>query len=88
MTTVQNRFQQALDRLSEWTQKCFVTINAATITFTIFSFSPTKNQNSIKLRIDGSLLKHDINPTYLGITFDQRMTWKPQIDKVEKSVLL
>ena len=47
-----------------------------------------RNQNSIKLRIDGSLLKHDINPTYLGITFDQRMTWKPQIDKVEKSVLL
>ena len=43
-----------------------------------------KKQNSIKLRIDGSLLKHNSNSTYLGITFDQKMTWKQQIDKVEK----
>ena len=84
LTTAWYRLQQALDRLSEWTQKCLVKINAAKTTFTIFSLSPTKKQDSIKFRIDGHLLKHDSNPTNLWITFDQIKTWKPQIDKVEK----
>ena len=46
LTTVQNRFQQALDRLSEWKQKWLVKINAAKTTFTIFSLSATKNKTA------------------------------------------
>nr|KAG5694837.1 hypothetical protein BaRGS_019214 [Batillaria attramentaria] len=34
-----------------------------------------------KLRINGEYLQADDNPTYLGVTFDKRLTWKQQTEK-------
>jgi len=35
------------------------------------------------LKINGQTLPAEDNPTYLGITFDRRLTWKPQTEKAE-----
>ena len=83
LSTANFRLQLALDTLNNWTKKWLVKINATKTTYTIFSLSPQKSQCRVKLSIDGHLLKHEPNPTYLGITFDQRLTWKQQTDKIE-----
>ena len=47
--------------------------------YTIFSLS-TRAQTTT-LKVGGHNLPQDNSPTYLGVTFDPRMTWKNQIDK-------
>ena len=77
-----NRIQQALDVLCEWTKRWMVRLNADKTTYSVFSLSP--NQKEVVLQINGECLKHELSPTYLGITFDRRLTWKPHIEKAEK----
>ena len=61
-------------------QKWLVTINARKkATYTIFSLA-TKEQKA-HLQVNAHELPQDTTPTYLGITFDPRMTWKQQINK-------
>ena len=56
-------------------------INATKTTYTVFSLS-TKEQK-VKLCINGQTLLAENNPTYLGVTFDRRLTWKKQAEKAE-----
>ena len=38
----------------------------------------------IWLKTNDQEIPHEENPTYLGIRFDRRMTWKPHIQEMEK----
>ena len=63
------RTQLAADKLNSWTDKWRVAVNKSfTILFTLFPKPP---------------LKDDEAAAYLGITFDQRQTWKPHIAKAK-----
>ena len=56
-------------------------INAKKTTYTQLSLSTRKQKVNLKIR--GQSLPAEDNPRYLGVTFDQRLTWKPQIDKAQ-----
>ena len=43
-----------------------------------------QHTKKVVLKIDGECLKHELSPTYLGITFDRQLTWKSLIEKAEK----
>ncbi|RUS82318.1 hypothetical protein EGW08_009908 [Elysia chlorotica] len=58
-----------------------MTINSAKTTYTVFSLS-TKEQK-VTLKLNGQALPAEDNPTYLGVTFDKRLTWKEQTEKAE-----
>ena len=55
-------------------------------TYTIFGLS--RRPQAITLKISGHNLPEDKSPTYLGVTFDPRMTWKNQIDKCTRRAKL
>ena len=76
------RLQDALNNLSSWSKEWGMTINSKKTTYSIFSLS-TKHQ-SIKLTLDKATLEKNDNPTYLGVTFDPRLTWKNQIENAQK----
>ena len=82
LPTANYRLQAALKNLQSWTEQWAVSINAAKTTYTIFSMS-TKNQTA-KLFINVQQLPLEQNPTYLGVTFDKRLTWKAQTEKTEQ----
>nr|KAG5698628.1 hypothetical protein BaRGS_003142 [Batillaria attramentaria] len=86
VTTATVRIQEALKKLERWTKKWLVKINAKKTTYTIFSL--TTKETKANLQISGHTLQQDKAPTYLGITFDPRLTWKHQIDKVTKRAKL
>ena len=44
-------------------------------------FSLATKEQSANLQIGGHTLPQDRTPTYLGVMFDPRMTWKSQIEK-------
>ena len=81
LSTAQYRLQEALKVLESWTKRWLVKINATKTTYTVFSLS-TKEQKA-KLYINGQTLLAEDNPTYLGVTFDRRLTWKKQAEKAE-----
>ena len=81
LSTANYRMQQALNTLEGWTNRWLVKINSRKTTYTIFSLS-TKEQKAT-LHISGQTLLAEDKPTYLGVTFDKRLTWKQQTEKAE-----
>jgi len=81
ITTATYRIQQVLNALEKWTQDWLVKINANKTTYTIFSLS-TKEMKA-NLHINGTTLEREDTPTYLGVTFDKRLTWKQHTEKSE-----
>ena len=81
LTTANYRLQEALKILETWTKKWLVKVNSRKTTYTIFSLSPREQKATLKL--SGQTLLAEDNPTYLGVTFDKRLTWKQQTEKAE-----
>ena len=81
LSTENYRMQQALNTLEGWMNWWLVKINSRKTTYTIFSLS-TKEQKAT-LHINGQTLLAEGNPTYLGVAFDKRLTWKQQTEKAE-----
>ncbi|XP_070182474.1 uncharacterized protein [Littorina saxatilis] len=80
-TTATYRLQLAADKLAAWADDWCVKINLEKSTTTLFTLSPKQKPGVIKL--GDRPLRNDDEPTYLGVTFDKRLTWKPQIQKAE-----
>ena len=77
----QKRLQTTLNRLDQWTTDWSMKVNATKTTYTVFSLS--NKEQTVNLKLEGQNLKQDKCPTYLGITFDPRLTWKHQIEKAQ-----
>ena len=81
-TTASYRIQAAADKLMEWTRKWNVTVNTEKSSATLFSLSP--KQRSLPIKLGDSPLSCEDEVTYLGVTFDKRLTWKAHIQKAEE----
>ena len=80
-TTATYRMQMALDKLTTWTEKWCVTINKEKSSATLFKLS-TKTQ-AINLTLGETPLQFTDEQTYLGVTYDKRLTWKQHISCAE-----
>ena len=58
-----------------------VTVNKDTSSTTLFTLSPKKQASPIK--IGKHTLKEEDQATYLGVTFDKRLTWKTHTLRTE-----
>ena len=88
LTTARFRMQEALNVLNSWTKKWLVKLNASKTTYTVFSLSTKEQNKTTTLQIDGIALKKEDCQTYLGVTFDPKLTWKQQTEKTEKRAKL
>ena len=79
-TTATYRMQTALDKLTEWTEKWCLQINKEKSAATLFTLS---RQKTSPLTLGNTPLVYADEQTYLGVTFDRRLSWKPQIAKAE-----
>ena len=84
LTTARYRIQEALNILDSWTKKWLVKINSSKTTYTVFSLSTKEQKKSITLQLNGTTLNKEDYQTYLGVTFDPKLTWKQQTEKTEK----
>ena len=80
-TTATYRMQMAADKLAAWADDWCVSINKEKSSTTLFTLSTKQKAGNIK--IGDASLRTDLEPTYLGVTFDKRQTWKPHIQKAE-----
>lgn len=80
-TTATYRIQIALENVAAWAESWCVTINREKSTATLFTLS-TKAKPG-KLTLGNATLRYEDQQTYLGVTFDKRMTWKHHINQAE-----
>ncbi|CAC5373542.1 unnamed protein product [Mytilus coruscus] len=80
-TTATYRIQTVLYMVVMWAEQWCVTINRENTTGTLFKLSP--KTKSVRLTVDDTPLKMEDQQTYLGVTFDKRMTWKQYITSAE-----
>ena len=80
-TTASYRMQEAANKLTEWADQWNVSVNKEKSSTTLFTLSTKQTSRPIKLG-DSTLTCED-EATYLGVTFDKKLTWKPQISKAE-----
>jgi len=64
-----------------WTEDWCVIVNKDKSSTTLFTLSPKKQARPIK--IGTHTLKEEDEATYLGVTFDKRLTWKPHTLRTE-----
>ena len=79
-TTATYRMQQAVNALATWAKEWNVSINKEKSSTTLFTMT---KQKAGPINLDGTRLKEDDHPTYLGVTFDRTQTWKPHIQAAE-----
>ena len=80
-STATYRLQQAANMLQGWAEKWCVSVNKEKSSTTLFTLSPKQKAGTI--RLGNTPLKEDEEATYLGVTFDKKMTWKSHITKDE-----
>jgi hypothetical protein len=66
--------QQAADQLTAWANGWYVQVNTEKSCTTLFTLSP--KQKAGPIRLSNTLLADAEEATYLGVTFDKRLTWK------------
>ena len=81
VSTANYRLKEALKILERWTTSWLVSINERKTTYTIFSLS--NKDLSANLQVNGHTLQANDSPTYLGVTFDRRLTWKHYLQKTQ-----
>jgi ribonuclease HI len=81
-STATYRMQVALNNVVKWANLWCVSINKEKSKATLFTLS-TKEQAG-KLMMGETQLTIEDKQTYLGVTFDKRLTWKPHIENAEE----
>lgn len=80
-TTANHRMQIALEKVSAWADRWCVSINRDKTTGTFFSLSPKADPG--RLTLGNTTLKMEDQQTYLGVTYDKKMTWRQHITLAE-----
>ncbi|KAK7095492.1 hypothetical protein V1264_006890 [Littorina saxatilis] len=80
-TTATYRMQLALEKVVAWTDNWCVTINRDKTTATLFTLSAKVQPG--RLTLGDTPLKFEDQQTYLGVTYDKRMTWQHHIMNAE-----
>ncbi|GFR92518.1 LOW QUALITY PROTEIN: reverse transcriptase-like protein [Elysia marginata] len=83
-TTAKVRVQATVDKVFKWSQDWGLTINLNKTVTTKFSLK-TKERN-VTLTMNGQPLQTEDTPTFLGISLDKRLTWKPHIQKINQKL--
>ena len=84
--TLYNRrkLNQSLDILGKFCDEWKLKVNTLKTVYTIFSTSPNVSKEEPSLFIDGNILKKELNPTYLGVKLDTRLTLSEHMKEVKK----
>ena len=77
------RLNEDLESLSKYCERWKMTINTSKTVYCIFSLSHKISKLTPSITLNGKQLQKEDNPTYLGITFDERLTLNEHMDKIK-----
>jgi len=77
------RLNTDLSTLADYCDRWKLTVNTTKTVYCIFTLSPKVAKENPIITINGQQLRKEDNPTYLGITFDGRLTLSEHMDKIK-----
>ena len=81
------RMQAEVDKVVSWSQQARLTLNAAKCEVAFFSLDNAEAQWRPQITINGVPPSCIPSPTFLGVTYDRRMTFGTQVKKVCQQML-
>ena len=81
------RMQAEVDKVVSWSQQARLTLNAAKCEVAFFSLDNAEAQWRPQITNNGVPLSCTPSPTFLGVTYDRRMTFGTQVKKVCQQML-
>ena len=79
--------QAEVDKVVSWSQQARLTLNAAKCEVAFFSLDIAEAQWRPQITINGVPTSCTPSPTFLGVTYDRRMTFGTQVKKVCQQML-
>ena len=80
-TTAVHRIQNTINKVCSWTESWALQLNTTKTVSTLFTLSTAKEK--VSLRLNNQPVPQVETPTFLGVTLDTRLTWKPHLEAVE-----
>ena len=81
------RMRAEVDKVVSWSQQARLTLNAAKCEVAFFSLDNAEAQWRPQITINGVPPSCTPSPTFLGVTYDRRMTFGTQVKKVCQQML-
>ena len=78
--------QEILNTTMKWFAKWGININETKTTAVIFTNKKLTTSDNPELMIHGLPIARQKNPKYLGITIDEKLTWRTHIDKTRTKI--
>ena len=82
ITTAVHRIQNTINEVCSWTESWALQLNTTETVSTLFTLSTAKEKVSLKLNQPVPQVE---TPTFLGVTLDTRLTWKPHTEADEEA---
>ena len=76
------RMQAEVDKVVSWSQQARLTLNAAKYEVAFISLDKAEAQWRLQITINGDPPSRTPSPTFMGVTYDRRMTFGTQVKKV------
>ena len=83
---IKNDIDSYLENLVDWLFKWRLKMNAKKCCYTIYSAGKGDNLEH-DLRLNGELIPYNPNPVFLGITFDERLTFNTHFESLRSRAL-
>ena len=83
---IKNDIDSYLENLVDWLFKWRLKMNAKKCCYTIYSAGKGDNLEH-DLRLNGELIPYNPNPVFLGITFDERLTFNTHFESLRSKAL-
>ena len=80
-TTAAHSIQNTVNEVCSWTESWALQLNTTKTVSTLFTLSTAKEK--VSLRLNNQPVPQVETPTFLGVTLDTRLTWKPHFEAVE-----
>ena len=80
-TTAVHRIQHTINKVCSWTESWALQLNTTRTVSTLFTLSTAREKVSLKL--NNQPVPQVETPTFLAVTHDTRLTWKPHLEAVE-----
>ena len=78
--TAVHRIQNTINDVCSWTESWTLQLNTTKTVSTLFTLSTAKEKVSLKL--NNQPVPQVETPTFLGVTLDTHLTWKPHLKAV------
>ena len=79
-------FNLEMTKLSDWGQANNPSINSKKSNFMISNLEKKRQKYDLAFSIDGSPIEQVKETVFLGIVFDENLTWKPNILNISRKI--